>query len=176
MVCRVPSTIGDQDSGVHPSMPAIAEVALEKPSHAISRSPGWVVVTPSEVPEAPQPPVNVPIYASSTFAQDGINVLRVIQDASGQPARIPVDATVVSTRVLSPGQAVVWRGPMATSALRQLLRETDWGTLDILVIDLPPGMYAVAFPWPAPPPTTRRRTAGGRPARRSRDWCGRRRS
>lgn len=36
-------------------------------------------------------------------------------------------------------QAVVWRGPMATSALRQLLRETDWGELDILVIDLPPG-------------------------------------
>lgn len=36
-------------------------------------------------------------------------------------------------------QAVVWRGPMATSALRQLLRETDWGQLDILVIDLPPG-------------------------------------
>jgi ATP-binding protein involved in chromosome partitioning len=36
-------------------------------------------------------------------------------------------------------QAVVWRGPMATSALRQLLRETDWGDLDILVIDLPPG-------------------------------------
>ena len=36
-------------------------------------------------------------------------------------------------------QAVVWRGPMATSALRQLLRETDWGSLDILVIDLPPG-------------------------------------
>ena len=36
-------------------------------------------------------------------------------------------------------QAVVWRGPMASSALRQLLRETDWGELDILVIDLPPG-------------------------------------
>lgn len=36
-------------------------------------------------------------------------------------------------------QAVVWRGPMATSALRQLLRETAWGELDILVIDLPPG-------------------------------------
>jgi ATP-binding protein involved in chromosome partitioning len=41
--------------------------------------------------------------------------------------------------MLSPGQAVVWRGPMATSALRQLLRETDWGGLDILVVDLPPG-------------------------------------
>ncbi|KFC68397.1 Scaffold protein for (4Fe-4S) cluster assembly ApbC, MRP-like protein [Devosia sp. LC5] len=41
--------------------------------------------------------------------------------------------------MLNPDQAVVWRGPMATSALRQLLRETDWGDLDILVVDLPPG-------------------------------------
>jgi ATP-binding protein involved in chromosome partitioning len=41
--------------------------------------------------------------------------------------------------MLVPGQAVVWRGPMATSGLRQLLRETDWGDLDVLVIDLPPG-------------------------------------
>lgn len=41
--------------------------------------------------------------------------------------------------MLTKDQAVVWRGPMATSALRQLLRETDWGGLDVLVIDLPPG-------------------------------------
>ncbi len=41
--------------------------------------------------------------------------------------------------MLTPNQAVVWRGPMATSALRQLLRESDWGTLDVLVVDLPPG-------------------------------------
>ncbi|WP_029041722.1 Mrp/NBP35 family ATP-binding protein [Cucumibacter marinus] len=41
--------------------------------------------------------------------------------------------------MLEGDQAVVWRGPMATSALRQLLRETDWGELDILVVDLPPG-------------------------------------
>ena len=41
--------------------------------------------------------------------------------------------------MLTKDQAVVWRGPMATSALRQLLRETDWGQVDILVIDLPPG-------------------------------------
>jgi ATP-binding protein involved in chromosome partitioning len=41
--------------------------------------------------------------------------------------------------MLSPNQAVVWRGPMATSALRQLLRESDWGELDVLVVDLPPG-------------------------------------
>lgn len=41
--------------------------------------------------------------------------------------------------MLVPGQAVVWRGPMATSGLRQLLRETAWGDLDVLVVDLPPG-------------------------------------
>lgn len=41
--------------------------------------------------------------------------------------------------MLEKDQAVVWRGPMAASALRQLLRETVWGDLDILVIDLPPG-------------------------------------
>jgi ATP-binding protein involved in chromosome partitioning len=41
--------------------------------------------------------------------------------------------------MLTADQAVVWRGPMATSALRQLLRESDWGTLDVLVVDLPPG-------------------------------------
>ncbi len=41
--------------------------------------------------------------------------------------------------MLVPGQAVVWRGPMATSALRQLLRESEWGGLDVLVVDLPPG-------------------------------------
>ena len=41
--------------------------------------------------------------------------------------------------MLVPGQAVVWRGPMATAALRQLLRETSWGNLDVLVVDLPPG-------------------------------------
>jgi ATP-binding protein involved in chromosome partitioning len=34
---------------------------------------------------------------------------------------------------------VIWRGPMVHSAIQQLLRDVDWGTLDVLVIDLPPG-------------------------------------
>ena len=35
--------------------------------------------------------------------------------------------------------ALVWRGPMATSALRQMIHQTAWGELDFLLIDLPPG-------------------------------------
>ena len=36
-------------------------------------------------------------------------------------------------------QAVIWRGPMATKALNQLIFDADWGELDFLIIDLPPG-------------------------------------
>jgi ATP-binding protein involved in chromosome partitioning len=40
---------------------------------------------------------------------------------------------------IRPEDAVIWRGPMATSALKQLITQGDWGTLDYLLIDLPPG-------------------------------------
>lgn len=39
----------------------------------------------------------------------------------------------------SPSQAVVWRGPMASKALNQMIFDADWGDLDFLLIDLPPG-------------------------------------
>ena len=35
--------------------------------------------------------------------------------------------------------AVIWRGAMATSAIRQMLNDVEWGDLDFLIIDLPPG-------------------------------------
>lgn len=38
-----------------------------------------------------------------------------------------------------PDQAVIWRGPMATKALKQLIFDATWGNLDFLLIDLPPG-------------------------------------
>lgn len=36
-------------------------------------------------------------------------------------------------------QAIIWRGPVATKALRQMFMDTNWGELDYLIIDLPPG-------------------------------------
>ncbi|MBL4605305.1 MAG: Mrp/NBP35 family ATP-binding protein, partial [Flavobacteriaceae bacterium] len=39
----------------------------------------------------------------------------------------------------NPNQAVIWRGPMASKALNQLIFDADWGALDFLLIDLPPG-------------------------------------
>lgn len=38
-----------------------------------------------------------------------------------------------------PGQAVIWRGPMAAKALNQLIFDADWGELDFMLLDLPPG-------------------------------------
>lgn len=38
-----------------------------------------------------------------------------------------------------PDQAVIWRGPMASKALNQLIFDADWGDLDFLLLDLPPG-------------------------------------
>jgi len=38
-----------------------------------------------------------------------------------------------------PSQAVIWRGPMAAKALNQMIFDADWGELDFLLIDLPPG-------------------------------------
>src|SRR5512146_1200136 len=41
--------------------------------------------------------------------------------------------------LIDPDQALIWRGPMVTGALVQLLRDVNWGELDYLILDLPPG-------------------------------------
>lgn len=56
---------------------------------------------------------------------------------------IPIEkygVKIISIGFLSPGDsAIVWRGPMASSALKQFIADTDWGELDYLLFDLPPG-------------------------------------
>jgi ATP-binding protein involved in chromosome partitioning len=47
--------------------------------------------------------------------------------------------------LVPPGEAVVWRGPMLHGALTQFLRDTNWGDLDYLIIDMPPGTGDIAL-------------------------------
>ena len=64
-------------------------------------------------------------------------------EVDGKQVMAPVEAHGV--KVLSIGfftegdQAVVWRGPMATKALNQMITDVEWGELDYMVVDLPPG-------------------------------------
>jgi ATP-binding protein involved in chromosome partitioning len=66
-----------------------------------------------------------------------------VKDVDGKHLMIPIEKYGI--KALSIGllvdekQAVVWRGPMVSSALRQFVTDADWGELDYLVIDLPPG-------------------------------------
>jgi ATP-binding protein involved in chromosome partitioning len=63
--------------------------------------------------------------------------------ASGQEGLRPIEAHGIKAVsigfVLPAGTPVVWRGPMIGSGVRQLLHDVDWGELDYLIIDLPPG-------------------------------------
>ena len=65
------------------------------------------------------------------------------RDVDGKQKIVPVESYGV--KMLSIGffadvnQAVIWRGPMATKALQQMIFDADWGELDYLLIDLPPG-------------------------------------
>lgn len=66
-----------------------------------------------------------------------------IIDRNGKSTIIPIEqygVKLLSIGFLTPAEkAVVWRGPMASSALKQFFSDADWGELDYLLIDLPPG-------------------------------------
>ena len=69
---------------------------------------------------------------------------RVLNDRI-QPVMVD-GLTVMSMGFLvPPGEAVVWRGPMLHGAITQFLRDTDWGSLDYLIIDMPPGTGDIAL-------------------------------
>lgn len=66
-----------------------------------------------------------------------------VKQVNGKNIIIPIEqygVKLLSIGFLTPpDSAVVWRGPMASSALKQFFGDTDWGELDYLLIDLPPG-------------------------------------
>lgn len=80
---------------------------------------------------------SVPTMFNCEHEQPGLKAV------DGKNMIVPIEqygVKLMSIGFLAPSEgAVVWRGPMASSALRQFLADTEWGELDYLLIDLPPG-------------------------------------
>lgn len=68
-----------------------------------------------------------------------------ILDGKIQPIRCGTMPVMSMGFLIDRDQAVVWRGPMLHGSITQFLRDTDWGELDYLVIDMPPGTGDVAL-------------------------------
>ena len=62
-----------------------------------------------------------------------------------QPVMVDGLAVMSMGFLVPEGEAVIWRGPMLHTALTQFLRDTAWGDLDYLIIDMPPGTGDVAL-------------------------------
>ena len=84
------------------------------------------------------------IYGPSVPIMFGVRGQRpLMKDEDGKGIILPLEKFGI--RLMSIGllvdekDAVVWRGPMASSAIRQFITDVDWGELDYLVIDMPPG-------------------------------------
>ena len=84
------------------------------------------------------------IYGPSQHIMFGVRGERpLMREVDGKGMIIPIEKYGIKMMsiglLIDEKQAVVWRGPMVSSAIRQFVSEVDWGELDYLVIDMPPG-------------------------------------
>ena len=83
------------------------------------------------------------IYGPSVPTMFGVSASPEMYMKGEKQIMIPVEAKGVKLLSIglmtARGQAIVWRGPMVSSAFKQFVQDTDWGDLDYLIIDLPPG-------------------------------------
>jgi len=87
--------------------------------------------------------LDVDLHGPSIPKLLGLDGQRLGLDAAGRisPIQIGENLSVVSVGLMldSAQDAVIWRGPMKYNVIRQFLKDVDWGRLDYLVIDSPPG-------------------------------------
>lgn len=83
------------------------------------------------------------IYGPSLPLMMGVKHRPDMMQTEHGPRIVPIDAHGVRIMslgfLLEEGKAVIWRGPMVAGTVRQLLGDVEWGELDYLIVDLPPG-------------------------------------
>lgn len=85
------------------------------------------------------------VYGPSIPHLLGVNERPGIDNGKIQPIRAAGMNVISIGFLVPPDQAVVWRGPMLHGAITQFLRDTAWGDLDYLIIDMPPGTGDIAL-------------------------------
>ncbi len=85
------------------------------------------------------------VYGPSIPHLLGVNRRPEIIENRIQPIEVSGLKVISMGFLVPPGEAVVWRGPMLHGAITQFLRDTAWGELDYLIIDMPPGTGDIAL-------------------------------
>lgn len=85
------------------------------------------------------------VYGPSIPHLLGVNRRPEVNEGRIQPIEVGGVKVISMGFLVPPGEAVVWRGPMLHGAITQFLRDTAWGELDYLIIDMPPGTGDIAL-------------------------------
>lgn len=79
------------------------------------------------------------IYGPNIPTMMGVPNMPVPKNDKLQPAESYGVKMMSMGYMVKPGQPLIWRGPMLNSAIRQFISDVEWGELDYMIIDLPPG-------------------------------------
>ena len=79
------------------------------------------------------------IYGPNVPTMMGVDHMPTPRDNKMIPAEAYGVKLMSIAFLVKPGQPLIWRGPMLHSAIRQFIADVDWGELDYLIVDLPPG-------------------------------------
>jgi ATP-binding protein involved in chromosome partitioning len=138
MTSQVPQNRGKQHMDLIPTVKTTIAVASGKGGVGKSTIAANIAVSLA-LDGAKVGLLDADIYGPSIPLMMGVNEKPSVSDGK----LVPLDSHGVKVMsigfLIDPIQAVIWRGPMVSSAVRQFLADVQWGELDYLIIDLPPG-------------------------------------
>jgi len=138
MTAQVPQNRGQQHMDLIPTVKTTIAVASGKGGVGKSTVAANIAVSLA-LDGARVGLLDADIYGPSIPLMMGVNE----RPAMAEGKLVPLEAHGVKVMsigfLIDPIQAVIWRGPMVSSAVRQFLADVQWGDLDYLIIDLPPG-------------------------------------